>query len=213
MTNSDWAKNGIVAFLSDNANVFTENFLCPHLWKRYLSSICHGYYLYIVQISCLSVYPGLMKYLIKPRDVELSFVIALTTLFNVRTCQGAPVVIVPWADCRPSKLEKYPQTIWIICECKLSVDYCGGYLNALLLIVLRIPVRNSSWFGGGTRATFETPKYPRRPRDQYTAPNSKYIGAECSAPAPYRGKPPPPPPPPPPPHTHTHTPSTHLPTK
>ena len=24
------------------------------------------------------------------------------------------------------------------------------------------------------------PKYPRRPRDQYTAPNSKYIGAECS---------------------------------
>ena len=131
-----------------------------------------------------------MKYLIKPRDVELSFVIALTTLFNVRTCQGAPVVIVPWADCRPNKLEKYPQTIWIICECKLPVDYCGGYLSALLLIVLRIPVRNRSWFGGGTRATFETPlKYPRRPRDQYTAPNSKYIGAECSALPTYRGPP------------------------
>ena len=39
-----------------------------------------------------------------------------------------------------------------------------------------------------TRATFETPKYSRRPRDQYTAPNSKYIAAECSAPPPNLGK-------------------------
>ena len=31
-----------------------------------------------------------------------------------------------------------------------------------------------------TRATFETPKYPRRPRDQYPAPDNKYIGSECS---------------------------------
>ena len=29
-----------------------------------------------------------------------------------------------------------------------------------------------------TRAMFEMPKYPRRPRDQYTATNSKYIGPE-----------------------------------
>ena len=40
-----------------------------------------------------------------------------------------------------------------------------------------------------TRGTFETPKYPRRPRDQYKAPNSKYVGSECSAPPPNRGKP------------------------
>ena len=27
---------------------------------------------------------------------------------------------------------------------------------------------------GNTRTTFETPKYPRWPRDQYTSPNSEY---------------------------------------
>ena len=30
------------------------------------------------------------------------------------------------------------------------------------------------------RATFDTPKYPQGPWHQYVAPNSKYIGAECS---------------------------------
>ena len=41
-----------------------------------------------------------------------------------------------------------------------------------------------------TRATFETPVYPRRPRDQYTAPNSKHI--ECIPPNRIEGSPPPP---------------------
>ena len=36
-----------------------------------------------------------------------------------------------------------------------------------------------------TKQTLETPKYPRwGPRDRYTAPNSKYIGAECPPPPP-----------------------------
>ena len=57
-------------------------------------------------------------------------------------------------------------------------------------------------FAFRTRAMFEMPKYPRQPRDHYTAPNSKYIGVECSAPPPnYCGKHPPSPP------------STHQPTK
>ena len=40
-----------------------------------------------------------------------------------------------------------------------------------------------------TRVTFEMPKYPRRPRNQYMSPSSKYIGAKS---------------PPPPPHPPTH---------
>ena len=38
----------------------------------------------------------------------------------------------------------------------------------------------------GTRATFETPKYPRRPRDQYTAQIVNTL--ELSAPPPNRSK-------------------------
>ena len=52
-------------------------------------------------------------------------------------------------------------TRWIL-------DLWFYFLDPCLLVTLQ------------TRETFETPKHPRRRRDQYTAPNSKYIGAECS---------------------------------
>ena len=41
---------------------------------------------------------------------------------------------------------------------------------------------NVLWIQNGTRATFATSNYPRQPWDQYTAPNSKCIGAACATP-------------------------------
>ena len=47
-----------------------------------------------------------------------------------------------------------------------------------ILAVLHRWMCLKSCFHSLTRATFETSNYPRRPWDQYTAPNSKCIGAE-----------------------------------
>ena len=105
-----------------------------------------------------------------------------------------------WIACLSTQNGKVFMTIRI-CDC--LTRYYTGYV--IMQVTEHVEIQPQK------RATFETPKYPRRPRDQWIGPEMHL--SMVKIPTFFGGGrgwsiyPPPPPPPPPP--THTHTYNTH----